>query len=305
MPRCIAARHSTFRGLVPLVVATTMAAACAGGRSGSAIPPTAPRQTTTPAAPPRYADADFTDEQLARITPVQPLVGRNAREHGLDPDLINGVIWVESRFQPRAKSPAGARGLMQLMPATAAALAKQMGTRGRSYDPKFNVAAGSLYLAKLLERFDGDETLALAAYNAGAGNVAKYLERGGLPEYSVRYVESVLDARARFAALRRGPEPAPTDTMLAKVETPAAAPEAPPPHAEVVEPEPVVAVADTSPRPFTPPDPSVDPPLADTPYPPREEESVVAGVDGVGESGTAEVVAEDGGDGLPSVLDEG
>ncbi|MEE9385601.1 MAG: lytic transglycosylase domain-containing protein [Nannocystaceae bacterium] len=143
---------------------------------------------------------DFTAPQRQRIAAVQSEVSTASAQYGLDPALINGVIWVESRFQPRAKSPAGARGLMQLMPATARELARQLGDRrARPYDPGFNIRAGSFYLSKLLRRYDGDERLALAAYNAGPGNVSRWLAKGkGLPEYSQRYVASVVSAQARF-----------------------------------------------------------------------------------------------------------
>src|SRR5690606_4742127 len=92
---------------------------------------------------------DFRPEEREKIARVQHHVMVASSAHDLDPALINGVIWVESRFEPRAKSPAGARGLMQLMPATASALAIRMGRhRATTYDPEFNIMAGSLYLAE-------------------------------------------------------------------------------------------------------------------------------------------------------------
>jgi hypothetical protein len=252
----------------------------------ASIPPEAPlaRPSTAPAA----TVQEFDDAQRERIASVQSLVERASEKRELDPDLINGVIWVESRFQPRAKSPAGARGLMQLMPATAAAMARKMDTRGRIYDPEFNVSAGTLYLARLKKRFDGDETLALAAYNAGAGNVDKWIAGPGLPDHSIEYVRAVLDAQARFRALRQD-QSAPRDTMLAaaKPEEPASAPAAEP------EPAPSPARAakpkkpDPRPTPATEPKPApeptlepdsahdrepvYEPPLADTPYDPDVE----------------------------------
>jgi hypothetical protein len=112
------------------------------------------------------------------------------------------MIWVESRFDPKAKSPAGARGLMQLMPSTAAYLAKRMGEQSaRAYDPEFNVRAGALYLAEMKQKF-GDEQLAVAAYHAGPGNVKKWVEAGqDFPEYSDAYVAKVMAARARFTGI--------------------------------------------------------------------------------------------------------
>jgi soluble lytic murein transglycosylase-like protein len=108
---------------------------------GSAAP-------TGPSQPSAATLTPFSESERERIGAVQGIVAHAAAERGIDQDLINAVIWVESRFDPAAKSPAGARGLMQLMPATAAYLAKQMGEHNpRAYDPEFNVRAGSLYLA--------------------------------------------------------------------------------------------------------------------------------------------------------------
>lgn len=144
--------------------------------------------------------ANFTTEERRRIALVQPWVDSAAYQYEVEPNLINGVIWVESRFQPRAKSPAGARGLMQLMPATATSLARSMGKgRAASYDPEFNIAAGTLYVKKMMRRYKGDINLALAAYNAGPGNVDKWTRNGRtLPPNSQRYVELVMDAKHRF-----------------------------------------------------------------------------------------------------------
>ena len=144
----------------------------------------------------------FSEEQRTRILSVQSFVAEAAAEHDVDPALINGMIWVESRFNPKAKSPAGARGLMQLMPATAAYLAKRLGEHNaRVYDPEFNVRAGSLYLAEMLAKF-GDEHHAIAAYHAGPGNVKKWVDAGrSFPDYSKAYVAKVMQARARFTGV--------------------------------------------------------------------------------------------------------
>ena len=92
----------------------------------------------------------------------EPLVQEHAARHALRPDLVRAVIQVESGFNPRARSPKGAMGLMQLMPATA----QDLGVRD-AYDPDENIRGGATYLRRLLDRYDGDEELALAAYNAG------------------------------------------------------------------------------------------------------------------------------------------
>lgn len=227
----------------------------------------------------------FDPEQRKRITLVEPWVAQASREYDLPPALVHGVIWVESRHQPRAKSSAGARGLMQLMPPTANAMARELGdSRARVYDPEFNVMAGSLYLSKLLKKYDGDETLALAAYNAGSGNVDKWMrEDGALPPVSVRYVELVMDARRRFEARERGPQARPVETMIAANETaesepaddhrpPAVVPEAPPPASTRPAPN-ERQPYDWKPEPGANDRPvSEEPPLVDTPYPPNADE---------------------------------
>src|SRR5215210_3938779 len=97
------------------------------------------------------------------------VIARTGRNLGVDPRLIHAVIWQESKYKPSAESGAGAQGLMQLMPAAA----QRFGCEDRN-DAASNVRAGTKYLRFLLKRFDGDVTLALAAYNAGEGNVDKY-----------------------------------------------------------------------------------------------------------------------------------
>ena len=103
------------------------------------------------------------------------IIFRAGEREGVDPRFIHAVIEQESKYDPDAHSPAGARGLMQLMPATA----KRFDCTDLK-DESCNVAAGTKYLAWLLKRFDGNVKLTLAAYNAGEGAVDKYQ---GVPPY--------------------------------------------------------------------------------------------------------------------------
>ena len=97
------------------------------------------------------------------------LIQRHARRIGVHPDLVRAVVQVESGFDPEAVSPAGAMGLMQLMPQTAHELRVD-----DPFDPDQNLQGGVTYLKQLLTRYDGNEELALAAYNAGPGSVSRF-----------------------------------------------------------------------------------------------------------------------------------
>lgn len=147
-----------------------------------------------PAAPAVPATPEGAVEEAADY-PFQALVRAAALRHGLSEALLHAVIKVESNFNPRAVSPRGARGLMQLMPATA----RRLGVRN-VHDPAANIDGGARYLKELLVQFRFDVRLAVAAYNAGPAAVRR---AHGVPRFAetIAYVPRVL---AAAAALPRG-----------------------------------------------------------------------------------------------------
>src|SRR5262245_49205336 len=144
----------------------------------------------TPAASIRgFVPDEVLDEVPASGNPddLRALATAVAQRQGLDPALVLAVVAVESGFRPEAVSPKGARGLMQLMPATAAALGVS-----NAFDPAANLDGGARHLGALMVRYGGDLKKALAAYNAGAGAVD--VHRGVPPYPETRdYVAKVLD----------------------------------------------------------------------------------------------------------------
>ncbi len=113
---------------------------------------------------------------LGEPSPFDGLILAAAQRHGVDPAVLKGLIRAESNFDPNVTSSAGAGGLVQLMPSTAASL----GVTDR-FDPAQSIDGGARYLRQQLDAFGGDLTMALAAYNAGPGAVRRY---GGVPPYA-------------------------------------------------------------------------------------------------------------------------
>ena len=119
-------------------------------------------------------------------TDLRSIFEEAANTYGVDVNLLTAIAKQESNFTADATSSSGAMGIMQLMPATAQGLGVS-----DAYDPYENIMGGAKYISQLLSRYDGDVSLALAAYNAGSGNVAKY---GGIPPFAEtqNYVSKVL-----------------------------------------------------------------------------------------------------------------
>ncbi|MEM1180837.1 MAG: lytic transglycosylase domain-containing protein [Acidobacteriota bacterium] len=136
-----------------------------------------------------YHEPQLRDSVLADL-PYAGMIRRTAERHGLDPLLVAAVVETESHFNPLAVSHRGAVGLMQVLPSTAALEPEALA------EPSLNLEAGARYLRYLIDRYQGDLELALAAYNAGPANVRRY---GGVPPFreTRQYVERVL---ARYFA---------------------------------------------------------------------------------------------------------
>ena len=132
--------------------------------------------------------------ELPADVPFGAEITAAAKKHGIDPALLAGLVKQESGFNPNAGSPAGARGLAQLMPGTAAGLGVS-----NVLDPVQNLDGGAKYLRQQLDAFGGDVTRALAAYNAGPGAVQRY---GGVPPYAEtqNYVRVVQANAAQYRA---------------------------------------------------------------------------------------------------------
>jgi len=146
---------------------------------------------------------------FANAVPFGDIIHEKAQKYDVDPALVAAVIETESRFHPQARSRVGARGLMQLMPKTG----RWMGARNLN-DPDQNIDAGVKYLKYLQGRFDGNLSKAIAAYNAGEGNVRRY---NGVPPFreTRSYVKKVMTRKKKYDAqpLPSAAEAAPEGVM--------------------------------------------------------------------------------------------
>jgi soluble lytic murein transglycosylase-like protein len=147
---------------------------------------TAPNAKTIQSMVGTAAGASTYSQSTGATTPFESLIDQASARYGVDPKLVKAVITAESNFQPSVVSSAGAIGLMQLMPGTAASLGVS-----NPLDPAQNIDGGVRLLKQLMTHYNGNMSLAVAAYNAGQGAVDSY---GGIPPYSEtqRYVPRVL-----------------------------------------------------------------------------------------------------------------
>lgn len=148
------------------------------------IRPSLPMMTSDETKAPTY-EINEMSAPLQKHT-IHQWIDEAATKYDVDPKLIYAVIRHESNFNPQARSRVGAMGLMQLMPSTA----RMLGVED-AFDPQQNIEGGTKYLRQLLDRYDGNMALALAAYNAGPGNVDKH---GGIPPFreTINYVKKVM-----------------------------------------------------------------------------------------------------------------
>jgi soluble lytic murein transglycosylase len=159
---------------------------------------------------PRFHDAV---QEIALPLRHEDIIRQQAAEKDLDPALIAAVIYAESRFRDGQRSAAGAEGLMQITPATAHEIARKSGgtefVTGDLATAQVNISYGAWYLRYLMGRYAGNRTFALAAYNAGEGNVDRWIDRArqrnadltieAIPFSETRtYVQRVLDAREQY-----------------------------------------------------------------------------------------------------------
>jgi soluble lytic murein transglycosylase-like protein len=192
------------------VAAAALLVAGLGGGAAAQVLEIAPDgAVTTVRSPAIYTDPDSAPQLInppsfdapaplahASLAPadLSDQVRSAAERHGLSAKMVEAVAWRESRFNPQAISPKGAVGVMQLMPATA----REMGVDPR--DSAANIEAGAAYLSQMMKTFDGDLTLALAAYNAGPAAVRQYAGVPPFPETKA-FVDAILGRLADTVAV--------------------------------------------------------------------------------------------------------
>jgi soluble lytic murein transglycosylase-like protein len=195
--------HALVASSVLMVALLVFVAGCIIAAPREPAPTPLPQPQIAHAHEPMPVSSAVAPPVARRVPPRAPrvayatLISAAAERHKVSPMLVAAIMRVESDFDPYSVSHKGARGLMQVIPETAA----RFGVRADElFDPERNLAAGTAYMAWLLARYDGDLDLALAGYNAGEGAVDKYR---GIPPYreTQEYVRKV---RREYAALVRG-----------------------------------------------------------------------------------------------------
>jgi soluble lytic murein transglycosylase-like protein len=198
-PDPVMSRQILVRGLAPL--AALLGAGCAHAQVFELGADGAFTEISKPAweAPATPQLVGLTQPNLA-VSPAKAVVRQHievaAHRYGISSDLLDAVAWQESRYNPRARSPVGAMGVMQLMPGTA----RDLGVRN-PHDVEQNVSGGAAYLRAQLLRFGNNVPLALAAYNAGPGAVQRYR---GIPPYreTRNYVRQILHRISAMTGFR-------------------------------------------------------------------------------------------------------
>lgn len=175
-------------------VPAATAASAAASAAVPAPPPAVPARTLPPASKPA-------SKSLLRAVSLAPMVDEVARAHAIDPLLLHAIAYVESRHDPRALSHAGARGMMQVMPATASRFG--VGDAAALWHAPTNLQVSAAYLMTLQQRFGGNLPLVLAAYNAGEGAVERHGRR--IPPYAETrtYVRKVMAEYAKLVDAAR------------------------------------------------------------------------------------------------------
>ena len=160
----------------------------AANTTGASSVTTASGASVASSAASAYSDSSVVTEAsgLSCSAQLDAIFDEAAEKYGVDSKFLKSIAKCESDFSPTCTSSSGAMGIMQLMPATAASLGVT-----NAYDPYQNIMGGARYISEKLAQYNGDNSLALAAYNAGSGNVAKY---GGIPpiKETQNYVKKVL-----------------------------------------------------------------------------------------------------------------
>ncbi len=188
----IAARISQITGAPVSLPGFPATQAGEGGSFASMVQAELAAENAAPQTPGDAVAAAPNAPAMVPPAEIDQLVQSNAAHWSVDPALVKAIIANESGFNANATSDVGAQGLMQLMPGTAAGLGVT-----NAYDPAQNVWGGTKYIKGLLDRFNGDVRLAVAAYNAGPNAVAKY---GGVPPYAEtqNYVQNVLSSYQKY-----------------------------------------------------------------------------------------------------------